>query len=195
MTTLPPFTRATLSTLGPRDMLGRASHDFIFHIGRDTYCVSPEELALLDPRLPLVANKLVSEIHKNMPQRAAHALVATLRYWETPVPIRINSAVSDDGLVLETIMAVHEDDRTRFSILYAGLELAHHADLTFVARRYVQPGWSEYAWCEQHFPGSVERLKTCFTLDMTSEEIAQFGFYTDMPAAIALPALPIPGFA
>lgn len=178
---LPPFTREDLKTPGYIDALCAVDGGYLFEMGGrpGRRCiVQHASLVLLDARLPGVAHQLTSGEYPTSSTLSGAALSASLRYWDNPAPIVMEEFLQSTH-VLEVITEVREDlsDINMFSVLYRYLDIVTTNNLDFVRNMHRQAERLSYDWCEQHFPGSVARLKAALALDMASQEIAQFGFY------------------
>lgn len=185
----PPFTCDDLKNWMYVDALTSQHHGYLFKVGGESHLVSADSLALLDTRLPWVASRLTEDIHWDRPLSASMALSATLRYWSKPAPIAVPAHEHETGVY--ALDAVHDVDaylseQDLFSIRYLRSDVITDDTLSFISNvtgNHVMH--CSYAWCEQHFPGSVSRLKACFAMEMSSREIANLGFYTTASTTLA----------
>lgn len=199
-TPLPPFTRNDLKNSNAFSYLGKVRKGYLLDIHGADYIVTPEELALLDARLPEVARILTRGLFDADPDDAAKLCAASLRYWDNPSPVWMyemqDETSTEDQYVLDTIYSIHPPAAgvNTFYIDYTQSETATFGALTFVKDLRGCATSVNYGWCEHHFPGSTSRLKACFAMDMRSSEIAQVCFYPDvMSAPTVLPELILPG--
>lgn len=176
--------------------------DYVFRLrnadGTHTkHLISVDTLALLDTRLPVVVHALTRRNHSRDLWSAAGALAATLRYWETPVAIRIDQMASSgntpaSAYVLDSIVSAYpngDDTDTTFFLGYNTAEIVNLGGVEFVKDLIADRGPYSHAWCEQHFPGSVTRISAALALELRPDEVAMFGFYpAQAPANAALPS-------
>lgn len=160
---------------------------------RSSYYSLVDELAALDERLPFVVQELASNYQKDYPADAGAALAATVRLWLNPTPIAFRTAVCDGveyTRVLDRITEVRADDAKDETcrLCYCLATLAR-TEIPLVIDLEQFTADFTYEWCEQHFPGSVPRMKACLAVDMgNAEENTRLSFYP-VPSActVALP--------
>lgn len=205
---IPPSTQLTLADLQqaePGDTLS-TSNGVIYRFttaGKEHF-LSQGAIALLDVRLPVVIAYLT--MHHSNTAGARQALAATLRYWANPDPIvmetvlnNIHTGVANQTpmysiVVLDHVQEVSDDlvEDAMFEFLYLASDLVTHQGVTFVKHVSSHLADCPYTWCEQHFPGSVARLKSAMALDLSKEDVAQFGFYTETVPADILQTITLP---
>lgn len=186
-----PLTLADLQQAGPHDLLSASNNGYLFTTAGREHVVRAEGLARLDARLPVVVHYLTANYTK-YDTGARQALAATLRYWAATAPIMVLADVVVDS-VQEIAIDTDAMDDTLFKLWYTGSVLVTREGVPFVAnssRRWKAD--CSTAWCEQHFPGSVARIQSAMALDMTSEEVAQFGFYSETAAVEVLQSTTLP---
>lgn len=189
--TPPPLTRSDLLRVC---YLDTADVGYQLITGQVGHIIDIAALAAIDARLPRVM-EVLTNFYPREPFDAANALTATLRYWEMPTPINMDTfyPTHEQGRhhVLDYITSVVnlDDDGARFELRYARSSVNNHCTMVveWIATHGVDV---DYTWCEQHFPGSVDRINAALALDLSQEEVAQFGFYADTPAATASVHMP-----
>lgn len=199
MTTQAPLTRDALKKA--HYMTYRVDHcHYVLKIGSAEYYVEQaDDMAALDVRLPAVFNQLTRAFrHTDDAFEAGAALAATLCYWDNPASVCVDDLFTSERRATYVTSRIERVFNYDAGLGQCGLgfiryTLGNIGDLTFVHDVVLCDVQDvSCAWCEQHFPGSVARIKAAVALDLSPKEVAQFGFYTETMADEMLLASPLP---
>lgn len=152
-----------------------------------TALYSPQDLDNVDNRFRPVLDELLVNTH-----RAHSYLRRTLELWNNPMPVLSTPGLSN--IYIERIVAVsghhNSNDKGKISCI-CDLYLASTTEegIPYCSNPDTKDVVVPLTWLEQHFPGSVERLRIGQSLELSSTDLADF-MVTPTPEGKPLPLLP-----